>query len=591
MGVEIMTVPTLRAKLKEMGLPSSGNKETLLARLSEASEQQAELSEPRDASVPDSNSTAPELSEPQDTSVPDCNSTASDTNCTVDPDESDTTSTVPGGDYEAFKVQVKDELAFLRTTVENLCGTGNLVFGAVCTLDMLAEIQSLRRHIQERDGDGVMKEMDSLRREIRDKNSLMKEMESLRRQIISLEGQSKELDSLRRQIKEKDDIILALSEGNVPVDEPESDPATPPQAWYTVKAGRRRTGQAQNSWDPTFKPDANRFSPLADEPGRKSVDLSATPIPRNLATPDVRKPTAPSAPPEVQHPTPFRPPQAVCPPSFPPMPLGSIQPGHPLPFRPPQAGRPPPFAPAPQPEHPPPFRPPQAGGPPSFAPTPLGPPHARCPPQPAPRLKVTNPYPEGPGWQGEVIIPVKPGHKQYSKAHVRNILIETDSIGSGIRRQEIMADCTRRGMTVDISFRRQSGGQSHELHHHSKAFVADEKPHGLVVIAGTNDLPKRGGRRQLTDEEIANNLLAIGQQAKDLGVTNVLLCGITVRRGMYYQKRIRVINRLLKEGCMINGFFFIDNSNILERHTDGLHLTDEGSSILQNNIVNTLSCC
>ena len=94
-------------------------------------------------------------------------------------------------------------------------------------------------------------------------------------------------------------------------------------------------------------------------------------------------------------------------------------------------------------------------------------------------------------------------------------------------------------MNVEFSFRRQSGAQSHELHHHSKVFVADERPHGLIVVGGTNDLQKRTGRRQLDDAEIANNLLAIGQQAKELGVVNVFISGITIRRGAYYQNRIR----------------------------------------------------
>ena len=512
-----MKVPALRAKLKELGLPCSGNKSALLARLSEATEQREEISEPQDASVIHSNDTAHD---------------STSTVCTSDPAS---TSTDPGGDYGAFKVQVQRELAMLRSTVDNLCGTGNLVFGATNTLDMLAEI-------------------DSLRRQVREKNSSIQEIES--RQAMEKNNLIEQIESLRQQMKEKDDIIHALSEGGVLRDHPGGvlspphpvDPPTPPPAWYQVKTARRRPGQAQNSWDPTFPVHENRFSPLQERD------------PSTLSSPS----------PSLQHGTTHK--RAVASPT---RPGHGISTNTPIPHAPmtPSAA----------------LSTPRNDQDTKTAQEPCsrdGKPTSNS--QATPRLKVTNPYPEDPGWKGEVMIPVRPGGKPYNKAHIHNILLETDSIGSGLKRQDLMHECNRLGMSVDFSFRRQSGGQSHELYHHSKTFVADEKPHGLVIIGGTNDLPKRGGRRQLTDEEITNNLLAIGQNAKDLGVTNVFISSITIRRGAYYQNRIKVINRLLKEGCVANGFYFIDNSNILDHHTDGLHLTDEGSSILKNNIINML---
>ena len=51
-----MKVASLRAKLKELGLPVSGNKSVLLARLAEATEQQGDNEKPHDARVDDSNS-------------------------------------------------------------------------------------------------------------------------------------------------------------------------------------------------------------------------------------------------------------------------------------------------------------------------------------------------------------------------------------------------------------------------------------------------------------------------------------------------------------------------------------------------------
>ena len=200
------------------------------------------------------------------------------------------------------------------------------------------------------------------------------------------------------------------------------------------------------------------------------------------------------------------------------------------------------------------------------------------------RLTVVNPYPES-RTQGVIVVP---GEKSYSEAHLHKVLFVTDSMCGGIRRGELMDDMKRNGMDVDLSFRRYGGGQTHELYRHAQVNIADEKPHGLILVAGTNDLSRRGSRRQLTDEEIVNNLLATGQVAKEQGVINVLISSIIIRKGFYYAKRISNINSLIEEGCRKYGFIFIDNSNIQIQHTDGLHLTNEGTSILKTNIIDRL---
>ena len=54
-----------------------------------------------------------------------------------------------GDDYSEFKAHVEKELATLRTTLNNLCGQGNLIFGAVATLDLLKEIDVLRKRVKD----------------------------------------------------------------------------------------------------------------------------------------------------------------------------------------------------------------------------------------------------------------------------------------------------------------------------------------------------------------------------------------------------------------------------------------------------------
>ena len=213
------------------------------------------------------------------------------------------------------------------------------------------------------------------------------------------------------------------------------------------------------------------------------------------------------------------------------------------------------------------------------------PPLMRTPPRETTRrpLVVANPYPER-----QTGMRVVPGEKRYNEAHTRKVLIVTDSICRGVTRNGLMEELKSKGMDVDVSIRRYGGGQTHELHHHAQQNITDERPHGMILVGGTNDLSRRDGRRQLSDEEIANNLLATGEMARELGVTNVFISSIIWRRGAYYEQRRRDINTILEEGCRQRGFIFINNNNIFFNHTDGLHLNEEGTSILKSNFIISL---
>lgn len=208
------------------------------------------------------------------------------------------------------------------------------------------------------------------------------------------------------------------------------------------------------------------------------------------------------------------------------------------------------------------------------------------PETPAPSRRpcvVVNPYPERQTDQRVV-----PGEKRYSEAHVRKVVILTDSICGGVRRPALLDELRSNGIDVDLGIHRHAGAQSHELHHYVKQHIADDSPHGLIIVGGTNDLPKRDDRRQLTDEQIADNIIATGQYAHSQGVVNIFISGITRRKGIYFEKRRKTINRILYEKCVDNDFKFIDNDNISLDHTDGLHLHPEGTTILKRNFIDIL---
>ena len=65
--------------------------------------------------------------------------------------------------------------------------------------------------------------------------------------------------------------------------------------------------------------------------------------------------------------------------------------------------------------------------------------------------------------------------------------------------------------------------------------------------------------------------------------------GVITRKVFYMQKRCEELNKVLENLCKINNFIFIDNSNIHTGHLyDGVHLNDEGTSILANNYLDAL---
>ena len=56
-------------------------------------------------------------------------------------------------------------------------------------------------------------------------------------------------------------------------------------------------------------------------------------------------------------------------------------------------------------------------------------------------------------------------------------------------------------------------------------------------------------RRQLNNDEIASNILATGELARENGVRKIFISGITYRKGVYYERRIRGI---IKFGSRMN---------------------------------------
>ena len=126
------------------------------------------------------------------------------------------------------------------------------------------------------------------------------------------------------------------------------------------------------------------------------------------------------------------------------------------------------------------------------------------------------------------------------------------------------------------------------MKHYIMPHVLEEQPETFVVHSGTNSIRNR----EITDEELAQEVVGIGIQARDLGAANVIVSGIVVRRnGMFIERRRRNVNRLIEELCSKEGFIYVNNDNIRLEDIEekGVHLLESGSIKLANNILNSIN--
>ena len=140
----------------------------------------------------------------------------------------------------------------------------------------------------------------------------------------------------------------------------------------------------------------------------------------------------------------------------------------------------------------------------------------------------------------------------------------------------------------NIIFKRFPGHTADEISHYASKPLHDNKPNQVIVIAGTNDLTRDIYLGNTVNEhQVVENLLSIARTARNAGADKVHISGILVRHGRQYENAIKRVNQLLESGCAEEGFFYMDQSDILSCHIsmDGIHLNFYGSTILKMNIL------
>ena len=181
-------------------------------------------------------------------------------------------------------------------------------------------------------------------------------------------------------------------------------------------------------------------------------------------------------------------------------------------------------------------------------------------------------------------VPIVPGIQSYSNVHENLISVVTDSMSNGIRQREFNQKLLK-GRAV---FKKFSGATAPEINDYSKTTIRKDRPRGLLVIAGANDCSYKSKNNQIPNiEEIANDVINIGLEARKLGVKNIFISGLITRKGLKLEMIRREVNHSLYDKCLHNNFYYVDNDNIGVDNLweDGLHLNNDGAAIFQNNLL------
>ena len=197
---------------------------------------------------------------------------------------------------------------------------------------------------------------------------------------------------------------------------------------------------------------------------------------------------------------------------------------------------------------------------------------------------VTQDYPEG----NYIKLPVKPGHNQYNQAlrDGKTTVIFSTSITKGIA----VRDFNNFFKLGTARFRRFHGATAKYMKHYVLPTLVDECPQVVLLQCGGNDLPTPKQNPKPV-EDIAKEIIETAKICENHGVDQIFIGSVITRKQGYVDRRRRELNTVLKGMCYEFGFVYVDNDNIEHKHlsNDGVHLSNEGSDILELNYLHTLN--
>ena len=92
-------------------------------------------------------------------------------------------------------------------------------------------------------------------------------------------------------------------------------------------------------------------------------------------------------------------------------------------------------------------------------------------------------------------------------------------------------------------------------------------------------------------ELLVKKILKVAEKCKELGVDDVTISSVFIKRNLTLGKFIRNLNIVLEEFCISRGVKFMNNDNITTNFVsdDGVHLDRLGNIIFSENLMNCIN--
>ena len=106
----------------------------------------------------------------------------------------------------------------------------------------------------------------------------------------------------------------------------------------------------------------------------------------------------------------------------------------------------------------------------------------------------------------------------------------------------------------------------------------------VVIHIGVNDLLDYSNQSRI--DSLMNNIICVVEKCRNYGVKNIFLSGIVFTTRGSLDILVQVHN-MISNFCSTIGLYYIDNRNIRADclYRDGLHLINNGKTVLANNFI------
>ena len=181
-----------------------------------------------------------------------------------------------------------------------------------------------------------------------------------------------------------------------------------------------------------------------------------------------------------------------------------------------------------------------------------------------------------------------PENKTYASAtkYGKNIVVIGDSHLKRIK-PNLFKNCFDNTKSFIKSF---GGAKTEYMKHFIIRSPKEQKPDITVIHVGGNDINYKN-KGNVKVNELADNIISLAMTCRGFCVPDVVISEVLPKKNIAVTAIIRKVNDRMRGLCKNNKFHFISHQHITRDslYYDGVHLTDPGTEILADNIVDYIN--